>query len=425
VCTAAVVLPSTHASAQDERLAKFDIASDEVLLDETIPIVVTGVAPQSAVTVHARGGGGPDMAWTSSATFVADGSGRVDLTQIAPSKGSYKGVEPMGLFWSAEREKAAPASGADETVGGSPASWTLTAEVEGRVLARTTIRRLAMSRGTRVTPVREAGLVGAYYEPPGEGRHAAFLVVGGSGGGLPPPGGIPGGLASRGYAVLSLAYFGAPGLPRSLSNIPLEYFGKALSWLAAQPAVDAGRVGVVGVSRGAELALLLGAVYPALRTVVAYMPSNVVWGGCCDPAAEVAWTIGGRPLAAMRRARGRQVAQGDPEIPVEKIQGAVLLISGRDDGVWDSSEMADKIMSRLRRNDFTHPYVSLKYDHAGHGITRPYTSTMELNSRRHPLTGRIVHIGGTPAGTAKASEDSWRQLVTFVNQHLRDGRNAQ
>jgi hypothetical protein len=43
----------------------------------------------------------------------------------------------------------------------------------------------------------------------------------------------------------------------------------------------------------------------------------------------------------------------------------------------------------------THPFAHLVNDRAGHGIGRPFTSTMELNSRRHPLTGRIVRMGGT------------------------------
>jgi dienelactone hydrolase len=81
--------------------------------------------------------------------------------------------------------------------------------------------------------------------------------------------------------------------------------------------------------------------------------------------------------------------------------------------------MAEKAMARLRRSNFAYPMLSLTYDHAGHGITRPHTSTMELNSRRHPISGRLVQMGGTPAGTAKAREDSWRQLLTFVDQHLR------
>jgi dienelactone hydrolase len=98
----------------------------------------------------------------------------------------------------------------------------------------------------------------------------------------------------------------------------------------------------------------------------------------------------------------------------------VLLISGKDDGVWASSDMAEKIGDRLKRHRFGYPFESLVYDRAGHGITRPYTSTMALNTRRHPLSGRIVHLGGTPEGTAKAREDSWNRLLPFVNRHLRD-----
>jgi dienelactone hydrolase len=402
---------------QAESTAGFELAADDVLLDELVPIVVTGLTPRSAVTIRARSGG--QQPWASNATFVADESGKVDLAQMAPTRGTYKNADAMGLFWSAERESASGSPDPDEdTAVGSPALWTLTADMDGRVVARTTVRRSALAPGTRVTRVRESGLVGMLYEPPDDLRHPALIVLGGSGGGLPPPAGVPGGLASRGYVVLALAYFGAPGLPRVLSNIPLEYFGTAIRWLSAHPSVDPMRLGVVGASRGAELALLLGATYPVVHTVVAYMPSDVIWRGCCDPTTSVAWTLNGRPLASA--STGRQ-GGARAEIPVERLKGAVLLISGRDDGVWPSSDMAERIVSRLRRNGFKFPYLSLVYDHAGHGITRPYSSTMELNSRRHPLTGRLVHMGGTPAGTAKASADSWRQMLEFVDQHLRQG----
>jgi dienelactone hydrolase len=397
-----------------ESTVRFELASDDVLLDEVVPIVVTGLQPRATVTIRARSGG--QQAWASSASFVTDESGRVDLARMAPTRGTYKEIDAMGLFWSAERESASGAPAADEdTAVGSPALWTLTAETDGRVVATTRIRRAAMAPGTRVTRVRESGLVGMLYEPPDDARHPALIVLGGSGGGLPPPAGVPGGLVSRGYVVFALAYFGVPGLPRTLSNIPLEYFGTAVQWLSAQPTVDPMRLGVAGASRGAELALLLGVTYPVLHAVVAYMPSDVIWRGCCDATTEVAWTIKGRPVATTATGLGGARA----EIPVERIQGAVLLISGRDDGVWASSEMAERIVSRLRRNAFQFSCLSLVYDHAGHGITRPYSSTMELNSRRHPLTGRLIHMGGTPAGTAKASADSWRQMLEFVDQHLR------
>ena len=108
------------------------------------------------------------------------------------------------------------------------------------------------------------------------------------------------------------------------------------------------------------------------------------------------------------------------EIPVERIHGPVLVIAGRDDGVWPSSAMAGKIEARLRERGFTYLHRSLVYDDAGHSISRPYTTTMLLDSLRHPLSGRLIHMGGTPSGTAHAREDSWRQMLSFVNQYLRD-----
>ena len=244
-------------------------------------------------------------------------------------------------------------------------------------------------------------------------------MLGGSGGGVPPASSAAGGLASHGYAVLALAYFGIEDLPSSLSHIPLEYFKTALEWMSAQPSVDPARIGVLGASRGAELALLLGAIDSQLRAVVAYMPSNVVWGGCCDRIDEPSWTLHGQPVAwANPRRPGDFIANRRAEIPVERIHGGVLLISGKQDGVWHSTEMADAVMNRLRRNHFAYPYTHLAYDNAGHAIGRPGAPTTDVDNVPHPLTGRVMHLGGTPAGTAHAREDSWRQMLAFVDKQL-------
>jgi dienelactone hydrolase len=361
--------------------AAFQLPRQTFLIDDVVPIAVTGLTPGDAVTLRARGG-----PWSSSETFTAGADGVV------------KPADPMQLFWAAQR---------DRSESRDVDSWELTAEVKGAVVARTTIERRAVAEDVRVTAVRERGLVGAFYQPAGEGKHPAVLVLTGSGGGIPPASGFAGGLASRGYAVLALAYFGVEGLPRNLERIPLEYFGTALDWMTAQPSIDAARIGVVGSSRGAELALLLGAIYPAIHAVVAYMPSNVIWGGCCDRMGAPSWTIGGRPLALRA------------EIPVEKIHGGVLLVSGRDDGVWRSTEMGSAIIRRLERNHFAYAAKHLVYDGAGHAIGRPYTPTTDLGNVRHPLTGRIMHLGGTPEGTAHAREDAWRQALAFLAEQLR------
>jgi dienelactone hydrolase len=415
----AAVLIAAVVQQRSTNAVVIELPHNDVLVDESIPIAVSGLRPTDVVTLRVRSGD-RDNPWTSSATFTADADGRVDLTRMAPNAGSYKEVDPMGLFWSAARGGADDSGESADAFPAAEANlWTISAETGGTVVATTTVRRRAVAADVRLVPVSVKGMVGTFYEPAQPGRHPAFLVLGGSGGGVPPPSGPAGGLASRGYAVLALAYFGAPGLPRTLSNIPLEYFGTALQWMAAQPSVDPSRIGVLGLSRGAELALLLGVIYPALHAVVAYMPGNVIARGCCDAGTPVAWTLQGQPVAPAPAVPMRgSMSIARPQIPVEKINGAVLLISGSDDEVWPSKAMADEIMARLRRNRFEHPFRHLTYEHAGHGIGRPFASTMELNSRRHPLTGRIVRMGGTPSGTAHARADSWREMLAFVDEHM-------
>src|SRR4029079_10720946 len=119
--------------------ARFELPKDDVLVDEAIPIVVSGLTPGAMVTVHLQGGAGGALA--SSATFAADRDGRIDLTRMAPAKGSYKDADAMGLFWSAERG-GRPSAGAasDEPDATAPDRWTLTAESGGRGLRGAHVR---------------------------------------------------------------------------------------------------------------------------------------------------------------------------------------------------------------------------------------------------------------------------------------------
>ncbi len=117
--------------------------------------------------------------------------------------------------------------------------------------------------------------IGEFWHPTATSEaRPAVLVLGGSEGGLP---GVllPAMLASAGYPALGVAYFGEPSLPNVLSRIPLEYFAKALSWLARQPGVNPAEIAVLGISRGSEAAQLLGVYYPKLvHAVIASVPAD-------------------------------------------------------------------------------------------------------------------------------------------------------
>ena len=130
-----------------------------------------------------------------------------------------------------------------------------------------------------VSKVAEEGLVATLHLPLKAGRHPAVIVLSGSDGGIATANLFGQPLAASGFVTLCLAYFAMEGLPLNFSQIPLEYFGKAIDWLRAHAAVDADRVAVFGMSRGGEAALLVGARFSSISAVVASAPSHVVWQG--------------------------------------------------------------------------------------------------------------------------------------------------
>ena len=229
-------------------------------------------------------------------------------------------------------------------------------------------------------------------------------------------------------------------MPPLLQNIPLEYFATAVEWLKSQPAVDATRIGVLGTSRGGELALLLGATYPsAFRVVVANVPSNVVWPGLSDDSETPAWTLKGEPLpsvpshftAADRALSGRdrflkrmqdaarRGARRDSRSSAST--APVLLFSGKDDQVWPSDMFAARVVERLKAHRFKHPVEHYSYENAGHQMARPFVPTSDVREVRiHPVSKRPNMDGGTPEGQARANEDSWEKLLAFLDKHLRN-----
>jgi dienelactone hydrolase len=323
---------------------------------------------------------------------------------------------------------------------------TFRAEVAGEEVARVEIARHWLGPGVRRSPVRDRGLAGVLYEPAGPGPHPALIVVGGSGGGLNEV--VAALLASRGCAALALAYFGFGSLPKSLVEIPLEYFDTALEWLSERPSVAADRIGVVGSSRGGELSLLLAATFPRISVAVAYAPSHVVWAGFgADPSdwSKSAWTHRGTPLACLGSAGSAQAAAqhltamtpptqaiaGSPSflqrlddgpaeekaaIRLEDSRAAFLLISGGDDQMWPSAEFARRAIARLEAHRHARPYRHLSYPRAGHAIGMPCVP--HGTEIVHPVNGWRYALGGTAEANARASSDSWPKLLEFLREHL-------
>jgi len=264
------------------------------------------------------------------------------------------------------------------------------------------------------------GLFGRFFAPPAQGAgHPAVLVFGGSEGGLSNGVALQASLlASHGYPALALAYFNEPGLPPTLQNVPLDYFVSALNWLGRQPGVDAGRIAVIGASRGTEAALLLGAHFPQLvHAVAAYAPSSVVNSGISPTSVGgPAWTLGGKPVPTIAPYEWEDPSPAsDPQaiIPVEDIQGPVLLVSGTNDHLWPSPRYAAAIMARLDAAHDRFPHQSLVYPGAGHGVAVavPYGPAQLIHV---PTQYGVLDLGGSAAANEHGMADSWPRLLRFL-----------
>jgi fermentation-respiration switch protein FrsA (DUF1100 family) len=199
----------------------------------------------------------------------------------------------MGLFWA--MTLVAPGGSSLPFGTPDPLVVALTAVATGPAIPEARVERRLLAPSVTHETVQDDGLAGCFFRPPGVGPFPAVLILGGSGGGLRFTREQAAQLASHGYATLALAYFNYEHLPPSLHAIPLEYFETALHWLQRRPEVRTDRLAVLGVSRGGELALLLGATFPALTAVVGYVPSGVVHASI-GVVGEPSWTYRGEPV---------------------------------------------------------------------------------------------------------------------------------
>ena len=422
-----------------------EVEPAEALADEPVALKLRGLPPRKRVVVKAEARLGAEPPWRSQAELVADAGGVVDLARHAPEAGSYRGIEPMGLFWSMLPEPGA-ASLVDLYSRLDPLSITLTAEIEGSAVARQSLRRFVMSPDVVRTPIRDDGLVATLFHPSGGGPHPGVIVLGGSEGGLvETPAAF---LASHGYAALALAYFGIAHLPRSLCLVPLEYFRRAIDWMTARAAVAGSRVAVVGGSRGGELALLLGATFPAVAAVVGSAPSGIVTFGIgASPFCSFrsSWSLAGRPvpfvpmrltghvfreiasLIVPRRpieirifydaAMANEKAVAAATIPVERTHGPLLLLSGTDDRMWRSSRLAQIAVERLDAHRHPYPYAHVSYPGCGH-LLLSLPNYPVLTSLEHPRLRRPVILGGSRQENARASVAAWSRSLAFLAEHV-------
>lgn len=395
------------------RAQSLEVVPNHILTDEQTAIRASGLKPNERVTIQASLVDGADEHWSSQAEFIADAQGTVDVSHQSPSKGSYNEVSAMGLIWSMKPEDKRTLR-YSQPRDFAPQAIDFQLIRGGKSVANAQLEQRSLAEGVRHVMI-DGQLQGVLFVPAGSGPHPGVLVVGGSEGGLQTQ--KAAWLASRGFAALALAYFRYENLPSDLQRIPLEYFGRALGWMRQRPEILPDQIGVMGTSRGGELALQLGSMYPHIVAVVAYVPANVRYSACCENMRAPAWTWQGQPLAyyiPRNRSFPDPMRSQEASIAVERTHGPILLISGEDDGVWSSSLMANAVVNRLKDSHFQYAVEHLNYSHAGHLAGRP-----EFVPDWHG-----GNAGGTAKGDAESSVDAIPKVLDFLHRSL-DGKASE
>jgi hypothetical protein len=232
--------------------------------------------------------------------------------------------------------------------------------------------------------------------------------------------------AQHGAHGMALRWFGGAGQAPGICEIPIEVFVRALDRLSREP-VD--RLAVVGLSKGAEAALLLACVDARVDLTVAISPPSVVWAnvgpgidGRVTPYRS-SWTWRGEPLPFVSYDESWTPAETDgpvayrtlyeqslvldpgaaeaAAIPVEEAEGDLVLVAGHADLLWPSV-WSSRALSQRRVAHGRQVEVILKED-AGHSPRWPGEPAPEASAH--------LKRGGTPAADAELGSATWAAIA--------------
>jgi len=249
----------------------------------------------------------------------------------------------------------------------------------------------------------------ADYYPGGDSTKHGIIILNGSGGKKWTS--MAQRLAHHGYSVLALSYFNRGTdngiVPDSLEMVPLEYFDAPKAWLKKQIETSNDGVILIGLSKGAELALVLSAHDSDYSGVIGLSPSTVVWAGIPKKMSTImsapsSWSYKGQglpfvPYVTMSnllktglkdKTSDRHIASiaaydniESALIKVEKIKSPILVLSGGRDDMWPANEMATNICVRANLNKKVANCTHFNYENASHllGLTSQFNQNVSLS----------------------------------------------
>lgn len=451
-----IILCLSMCAQQPEILVNHETA----LIDQHIEISILHLKPHQEVVITATAYDHEQNKWNSWASYKADAQGIINFKNDFCLSGTYTGVDPMGLFWSMSSNDMHKPRFIINNKNNNMIKILLSVVFDNKIVCQKNIYRLLCTPNIERKEIRDNGIVGTIFYPQDQKNLPAVIIIPGARGKIQETSAQY--LASHGYVVFALGYFGIDGLPAKFENIKLEYFQDAIRWLKQQPNVKNNTVALIGNSRGGEAALLLASTFPdEIQAVVATVPSCFMYGATSYPN-KPAWTYNNQPLLPfipslkggtelkteledyiyamdqkiipfhentcndplervdlfMARIDKYNAILDNATIPVEKITCPILIFSADDDRIWPSSLHCNVIMNRLDQKKSTIYRKHIHYKNAGHGLLTILYMPRTDHSVYNPDKSYWGKIGGTVHGNAIATEKTWQEILVFLAQNL-------
>ncbi|KAK7104520.1 acyl-coenzyme A thioesterase 5-like [Littorina saxatilis] len=405
------------------------------LFTDKVHIKVQGLPSKAKVTLHAM----TEHEWrrkpaqfVSCSHYVASHSGEVDLQKDASVGGTYTGVEPMGLFWSMQPCPSGPQNirmvvkNVDRPVlyklsvymGHLPLSDLHIKNTQHEPLSALEVERVVMPSNARRIPVREGTVRGTLFLPPGDGPFPGVIDMFGLAGGLMEIRAAL--LAANGFAAFALPFFGYDDLPKTFTEQTFDYFEDAATWFASHPSIHPEGVGLIAISGGAAVGLMMAWHCPQIRAFVRINgPGFHGFMNLHRKGMLLKKGVGLDMDKCPVTEEGQVMKDGwiFPEediIPLWERDVHMLTLISDDDGQYHPH--VGDMHKKLYPEDRCHLIEVVHYPGAGHLLEPLYTP--HCRTCYNPFFGQDLLWGGYVKEHAIAQEDSWQRILNFMNKYL-------
>ncbi|XP_052105402.1 acyl-coenzyme A thioesterase 3-like isoform X2 [Mytilus californianus] len=293
-------------------------------------------------------------------------------------------------------------------------------------LANKEIERLFKRSDVTRVEIKHGRLKGTLFIPPGHGPFPGVIDMFGTVGGIMEFRAAM--LANKGFITFALCYMTS----YDVKEIETSYLQEAVTWFCSHPATMKTGIGMFGVSKGGELALLLSTICTKIKAVVNingppfnssaplapfdnYVEMNHSAALTVQPDESLVFRTRDAICDNLTSEKLTQTWRTDVQI---------LYLVGEDDQSLHPrcAQMFQETYPRSKQHNLT----VVRYPGTGHLIEPPYLPICPSNNKTYVVDSFgekiqkevILMWGGEKEAHSKAQEDSWNRIIMFFHSVL-------